>query len=330
MKPKVFITGAIHRDALKLLEDVADIKLNPYSRMLNKNELINMVKEGIDALLVVTMEKVDKDVIEAAGSNLKIISRHGVGYDNVDVQEATKRGIYVTITRNVLSETVADLTFGLILCLARRIHEAHIFVKAGVWREFNPDLFMGVDVNSKVLGIIGLGAIGTCVARRAKAFNMNVIYYDIARREEVEEELNVEFKDLDELLSASDYVSIHVPLTEETKGLIGKRELGLMKETAFLINTARGAVVDKEALMEALKNKRIAGAALDVYWVEPVPQDEPILKLENVLLTPHIGSATIECRRRMAIAAAEEIVRCLRGEKPINIVNPEVLSISKR
>ncbi|MEM2793556.1 MAG: D-glycerate dehydrogenase, partial [Candidatus Methanomethylicia archaeon] len=290
-------------------------------------ELISMVKEGVDALLVVDMEKIDGDVIEAAGSNLKIIARHGVGYDNVDVKEATRRGIYVTITRDILSETVADLTFGLILCLARRIHEGHLFVKTGLWRELNPNQFMGVDVNGKVLGIIGLGAIGTCVARRAKAFNMKVVYYDIIRRRETEEKLDIEFKDLDTLLSISDYVSIHVPLTEETRGLIGKKEIDLMKRTAFLINTARGAVIDREALIDALVNRKITGAALDVYWIEPIPQDDPILKLENILLTPHIGSATIECRRKMAIAAAEEIARCLRGEKPINIVNPEVLEV---
>ncbi len=327
MKPKVFITGSIHTDALKLLEGIAEIKINPYSRVLSKSELISMVKEGVDALLVVDMEKIDGDVIEAAGSNLKIIARHGVGYDNVDVKEATRRGIYVTITRDILSETVADLTFGLILCLARRIHEGHLFVKTGLWRELNPNQFMGVDVNGKVLGIIGLGAIGTCVARRAKAFNMKVVYYDITRRRETEEKLDIEFKDLDTLLSISDYVSIHVPLTEETRGLIGKKEIDLMKRTAFLINTARGAVIDREALIDALVNRKITGAALDVYWIEPIPQDDPILKLENILLTPHIGSATIECRRKMAIAAAEEIARCLRGEKPINIVNPEVLEV---
>ena len=329
MKPKVFITGSIHVDALNLLREIAEIKINPYSRILSRNELISMVKEGIDALLVVDMEKIDKDVIEAAGNSLKIIARNGVGYDNVDVREATRRGIYVTITRDILSETVADLTFGLILCLARRIHEAHVFVKTGLWREINLNQFMGVDVNGKVLGIVGLGAIGTCVARRAKAFNMRVIYYDIIRRSNVERELNIEFKDLDELLSTSDYVSIHVPLTEETKGLIDRRRIGLMKETAFLINTARGPIIDRDALIEALMNRRIAGAALDVYWVEPIPQDDPILRLENILLTPHIGSATSECRRRMNIAAAEEIARCLRGEKPINIVNPEVLEVNR-
>jgi D-3-phosphoglycerate dehydrogenase len=329
MKPKVFITGSIHVDALNLLREIAEIKINPYSRILSRKELISMVKEGIDALLVVDMEKIDKDVIEAAGSSLKIIARNGVGYDNVDVREATRRGVYVTITRDILSETVADLTFGLILCLARRIHEAHVFVKMGLWRELNINQFMGVDVNGKVLGIVGLGAIGKCVARRAKAFNMRVIYYDIIRRSDVERELNVEFKDLDELLSTSDYVSIHVPLTEETKVLIDRRRIGLMKETAFLINTARGAIIDRDALIEALMNRRIAGAALDVYWVEPIPQDDPILRLENILLTPHIGSATSECRRRMNIAAAEEIARCLRGEKPINIVNPEVLEVNR-
>jgi len=231
----------------------------------------------------------------------------------------------VTNTPGVLTETTADLAFALILATARRIVEADKFTRSGKWKSWGPMLFLGRDVYGATLGIIGLGRIGQAVARRAKGFNMKVIYYSRKRKEDVERELGVEYRELRSLLREADIVSIHTPLTEETYHLIGEKELSLMKPTAILINTARGAVVDQKALYKALKERRIFGAGLDVYEKEPIDADDPLMELDNVVLLPHIGSASVETRGRMARMAAENLLAGLRGEKPPNLVNPEVL-----
>ncbi|MGC8842726.1 MAG: 2-hydroxyacid dehydrogenase, partial [bacterium] len=248
-----------------------------------------------------------------------------VGYDNIDVKEATRRKIMVTNTPGVLTETTADLTFALILATARRLVEADKFTRSGKWKSWGPMLFLGRDVYGATLGIIGMGRIGQAVARRAKGFNMKIIYYSRRRNEEAEKELGAEYRELHSLLKEADIITIHTPLTEETYHLIGEKELSLMKPSAILINTARGAVVDQRALFKALKEKRIFGAGLDVYEKEPIDADDPLLELDNVVVLPHIGSATVETRGRMARMAAENLLAGLRGEIPQNLVNPEVL-----
>ncbi|MCS7116195.1 MAG: D-glycerate dehydrogenase [Nitrososphaerota archaeon] len=314
---KIVITAPIREEGIRLLEKEAKLKIFP--RPPTEDELMKEMSD-VDALLVTTnVERITKRLIDAA-QRLKIIARHGVGYENVDVDAATQKGVWVTVTP-VLSETVADHVFALILCLSRNICKANDYIKSKKWLVRDPLIFMGSDVSNKTIGIIGLGRIGSCVAERAKGFNMNILYNDIVRKVELEEKLNLRFTTLEGLLSESDYVVVSLPLTQETIGFIGERELKLMKRTAFLINIARGAIVDHNALVRALKEGWIAGAGIDVFYKEPLPTDDPILELDNVILTPHIASNTIECRKRMSITAAEEILRVFHGEEPKYPVN---------
>ena len=329
-RPKILITAPIHEAGLTLLRNVAEIRTASPSQALIKENLMREVKD-VDALIVVrSREPVDEEVIKE-GRNLKIISRHGAGYENVDVEAATKRGIFVTYAP-VNAKTVADLTMGMIVCLLRRIHEGDRLVKSGDWyrgQRLSPPL-MGVDVYGKTLGIIGLGRIGAEVAKRARGFDMKILYYDVVKKREYEEKLGVEYRELDALLRESDIVSIHVPLSKRTENLISERELKLMKKTAYLINTSRGRVVNQDDLYRALSENWIAGAALDVFREEPLPPDAPIAKLKNVLFTPHIGGATKDCMRRMSLTVARDVIKALRGEVPEYLVNPEVLEIIKQ
>jgi glyoxylate reductase len=221
-----------------------------------------------------------------------------VGYDNIDVAAATERGILVTNTPGVLTETTADLAFALILGFARRLVEGERVVREGRWPLWRPTFFLGRDVHGATLGIVGLGAIGLAVARRARGFGMKVLYASRTRKPDAERELGLEWRSLEELLEQSDYVSLHIALTPETRGIIGREQFARMQPTAVLVNTARGGVVDQDALVEALQERRIGGAALDVFAVEPIAPDDPLLALDNVLVAPHIGSATIETRTR--------------------------------
>jgi D-3-phosphoglycerate dehydrogenase len=321
MRFRVLSLPSIHEDAIRILESVAEVRMNTRDRSLTKEELLSEVGD-IDAVIV-GGEMVDEDVLGAA-RNLKVVSRFGVGYDNVDVGAATRRGILVTYTPGVLSNAVAELTMGLILCLSRRLLRADAFVRSGEWHR-GGRFPLTMDLVGKQLGVVGLGRIGSEVARRAKAFGMRLSYYDLVRNPGLEEELQIEYLPLEEVLSRSDFVSIHVALTDRTRKMIGPGELSLMKGTAYLVNTSRGGVVDQAALYEALKERRIAGAALDVFEREPIPADDPLLKLENVVVVPHIGSATVETRRRMSITAAENVTRVLEGGSPLFAVNPEVL-----
>lgn len=317
MSYKIIITAPIREDGVKILEREAELIIFPHPP--TEDELMKEIIHA-DALLVTTnVEKITKRLIDNA-QKLKIIARHGVGYENVDVDAATKKGIWVTVTP-VLSETVADHAFALILCLSRNICKANNYIKSKKWIVRDPLIFIGSDISNKTIGIIGLGRIGSCIAERAKGFNMDILYNDIVRKIELEERLNLKFTSLEDLLSKSDYVVVSLPLTEQTVGFIGEKELKSMKKTAFLINIARGAIVDHNALVKALKEGWIAGAGIDVFYKEPLPIDDPILELDNVILTPHIASNTIECRKRMAITAAEEILRVLRGEKPKYPIN---------
>jgi glyoxylate reductase len=322
-KWRVFVTRIIPDEGLKLIFENCDAEVWQEETPPPKEIIIEKIKD-CEGILTLLTDKIDAEIMDKA-QKLRIISNYAVGYDNIDVKSATKRGIMVTNTPGVLTETTADLAFALILATARRIVEADKFTRSGKWKSWGPMLFLGRDVYGATLGIIGLGRIGQAVARRAKGFNMKVIYYSRKRKEDVERELGVEYGELHSLLKEADIVSIHTPLTEETYHLIGEKELSLMKPTAILINTARGAVVDQKALYKALKERRIFGAGLDVYEKEPIDADDPLMELDNVVLLPHIGSASVETRGRMARMAAENLLAGLRGEKPPNLVNPEVL-----
>ena len=326
-RAKVFVTRKLFDEAISLIEEYADVEVYESEEEPAPYDLILEKVRDIDGLLCLLTDKIDARIIEA-GERLKVISNYAVGYDNIDVEAATKRGIYVTNTPGVLTETTADLAWAILMAIARRVVEADKYVRAGKWvHAWGPKMMLGSDVHGKTLGIVGLGRIGSAVARRAKGFKMRVIYYDVVRREELERELGLEYKPLEELLKEADYVTLHVPLTKETYHLIGEKELDLMKPTAYLINTSRGAVIDQKALYKALKERRIAGAALDVFEKEPIDPDDPLLELDNVVLTPHIGSASVETRKKMAMMAAENLVSVLRGVEPPNLVNPEVRKI---
>jgi len=322
-KWKVFVTRIIPDEGLNLVLENCDAEVWQEETPPPKEIIIEKIKD-CEGILTLLTDKIDAEIMDNA-PKLRVISNYAVGYDNIDVKSATQRGIMVTNTPGVLTETTADLAFALILATARRIVEADKFTRSGKWKSWGPMLFLGRDVYGATLGIIGLGRIGQAVVRRAKGFNMKVIYYSRKRKEDVERELGVEYRELHSLLKEADIVSIHTPLTEETYHLIGEKELSLMKPTAILINTARGAVVDQKALYKALKERRIFGAGLDVYEKEPIEADDPLLELDNVVLLPHIGSASVETRGKMARMAAENLLAGLRGERPPNLVNPEVL-----
>jgi len=324
LKPKVYVTRKILEEGLKILKKAADIKVWDDELPPPKEILLEEV-EDVDGLLSLLTDKIDAEVMNRA-RKLKIISNYAVGFDNIDVREATARGIMVTNTPEVLTETTADLAFALLMATARRIVEADKFVRAGKWKTWEPMLLLGQDIHGAVLGLIGLGRIGYAVAKRAKGFDMKVLYYDLYRNEKAENELGLEFVEMDELLQKSDFVSIHVPLTPDTKHLINEKTLSMMKKTAILINTARGPVVDEKALYKALVNNEIAGAGLDVMDPEPPNINNPLLKLDNIIILPHIASASIATRTKMAIMAARNLSAGLKGKTPENLVNKEVLN----
>jgi len=313
-RPRVLVGVTLHEDAMERLKDFADVDVVEESAIQTKDGLLKVIGKYEGA--IVALPPFDKEVITKA-EKLKVISRHGVGYDNVDVKAAAERGIYVTITP-ALSETVADMAFALLLATARMVPQAHTYVKNGLWKQrADRRAFMGVDIFGKILGIVGLGRIGSIVAKRGKGFDVKVLYYDVIRNRKLEEELGLEYRPLNQLLAESDFISIHVFLNEETRGLIGEEELKAMKRSAILVNTSRGPVVDEKALHRALKEKWIAAAGLDVFEDEPISPDNPLLTLDNVVLTPHIAGSTKECRRRCSLLAVENTIRVLKGEKPL-------------
>jgi glyoxylate reductase len=318
MKPKVLITRKIFQEALDYLKDHVDYEVNAREGSLNKEDLLKKVrnKKGILPLLV---DSIDREVMDAA-PELVIIANCAVGFDNIDVGYAKQKGILVTNTPGVLTETTADLTWALLLAVARRIPQADFFTRQKKYKGWELDLFLGMEVTGKRLGIIGMGRIGRAVAARARAFQMEIVYSDPHRLSpEEEKKLGASRVSLDELLSVSDYVTIHTTLTPETEHLISQEKLKLMKTEAILLNVARGPVVDEKALAEALEKGQIWGAGLDVYEREP-EIEEKLLSLENVVLLPHIGSATFETRKKMAMMAAKNLVQGLRGERPDNLV----------
>ncbi len=313
---KIIVTREIPETGLRLLESFHVTVLSEAPP--RREELLEAVR-GTAGILSTLTEKVDAELMDAAGDGLKVVANMAVGYDNVDLEAAKERGIVVTNTPEVLNETTADTAFMLLLAAARRLGEGERLVRTGKWEAWGPKQLTGPDVWGKRLGVIGFGRIGQAIARRASGFAMDVVYYDQYRNEDAEKELGAYYLDLDSLLRESDFVSIHTPLTDETRHLISEREFSLMKSIAVLVNTSRGPVVDETALAEALESRHIFAAGLDVYEEEPKVHQK-LLELENVVLTPHIGSASIETRDKMAEMAAENLRAVLQGEQPKNPV----------
>ncbi|MFZ8822903.1 MAG: glyoxylate reductase [Desulfurococcales archaeon] len=330
-RPRVYITREIFSEALERLSSVYDYDVwdkcqpPPYEKLREK------LRE-FDAVLSMVGDRIDCEIIKTASHRLRIIANMAVGYDNIDVRCATQHSIYVTNTPDVLTEATADLAFALLLAVARRIVEGDHFVRWGEWwrsgTAFHPRMLLGVELYGKTLGIIGMGRIGKAVARRARGFGLKIIYYSRRRLSEKEErELGAEYVDLDTLLARSDFISIHVPLTEETRHMIDEKKLRIVKRGAIIINTSRGAVIDNNALVKALEEGWIAGAGLDVYEEEPLNPNHPLTRFKNVVLTPHIGSATKETRLAMAMLAVENLIAFAMGKEPPNLVNREVLAV---
>ncbi len=323
MKPRILVTQNIPEEGLAALREEGEVVFCPHpERPATRAELLEGIK-GADALLCLLSDIVDVDVMQAC-PRLMVIANMAVGYNNIDVASATARHIPVTNTPGVLTETTADLTWTLLLAVARRVVEGDRYVRAGRFKVWQSTLLLGSDVHGKTLGIVGMGRIGLAVARRARGFDMSILYHNRHRVEaSLEAGLGARRVPLDRLLRSSDFVTLHAPYALETHHLIGPRELTLMKSTAYLINAARGPLVDEASLVEALREGRLAGAALDVY--EQEPELAPgLADLENVVLTPHIGSASRETRSRMSLIAAENILAALVGKRPPNLVNPEV------
>ncbi len=319
--PKIYVTRKIPDAGIKKLKGKGyEVDINPEDRNLKPEELVAALKaKSYDAVLCLLTDKIDASVFDAA-STAKIFANYAVGYNNIDVKEAEKRKIFISNTPGVLTESVAEHTIALIFSIAKRIVEADQFMRDGKFIGWEPMLFLGDDLLGKKLGLVGLGRIGAEVAKRMHdGFEMEILYYDVARNEELEKKYHVKYVDLEMLLKESDFVSIHVPLLPETKHLIGEKQLKMMKKTAYLINTSRGPVVDEVALVEALKTGEIRGAGLDVYENEPNAAPG-LVELPNTVLTPHTASATIETRSKMSEMAADNIIATLEGKTPPNLV----------
>ncbi len=319
-KEKVLITRKIPKKGIGLLREHFEIKIFQHDRIITKDELIHLGQD-CQYLLCLLTDPVDHEVLHHL--HLKGIANYAVGYNNIDIKTATELGIPVCNTPGVLTEATADLTWALLLTLSRKILLADSFTRDGKFTGWGPLLFLGGDFYGKTLGIIGLGRIGTAVARRAKGFGMRVIYHNRSTNEEAEKELDVKKVPLEFLLKHSDYISIHCPYTNETHHLIDQNELSMMKKEAYLVNTARGKIINEQALIRSLEEEKIAGVALDVYYNEPTVSDE-LKSFSNTVLTPHIGSASIQTRTKMAIMAANNLIAIAEGERPPNLVNKEV------
>lgn len=324
-KPKVLATRPLFAAAQEILNANCDVDYWTQAERISREELLRRVKDK-EALVCLLTEKVNLELLGAA-PKLRIASNVAVGFDNIDVPACTKRGVVATNTPGVLDETTADFAWTLLMAVARRLVEGEALARSGNWKGWDLDQLVGTDVWGKTLGIVGFGRIGRAMARRALGFSMKVIYSDAVRApEDAEKELHAERKDLNDLLAESDFISLHVPLVSETRGLFDAPKFFKMKPTAFLINTSRGPVVDEAALVHALESKKLAGAALDVFENEPFIHAG--LKRPNVVLAPHIASASIETRTKMACMAAENVVALFKGQRPPNMLNPEVLKAS--
>jgi glyoxylate reductase len=323
-RPKVFVARRIPDDGLTVVTGATDATVWPDELPPPRDELLRAVA-GCDGVLTLLTDRVDDEFLDAAGPQLKVVSNYAVGFDNVDVPACTARGIPVGNTPGVLTETTADLAFALMMATARRLPEGDRYVRAGRWKTWGPLLLLGPDVHGATIGIVGFGRIGQAVARRAAGFGMTILYHDVHRAEPaVEAEHSATFLPLEKLLAQADFVSLHVNLTPQTRGLINAEKLGWMKPTAVLVNTSRGPVVDGAALATALREGQIFAAGLDVTDPEPIAADDPLLALDNCLVVPHIASASHATRSKMAEMAAANLLAGLRGERLPTPVNPEV------
>ncbi|KGR76736.1 2-hydroxyacid dehydrogenase [Ureibacillus manganicus] len=322
MKPKVLITRRIPEPIIDKIREVADVFIWEKEDIPIPRDLLETKIVEVEGLFCLLTESIDAQLLEKA-KNLKVISNMAVGYNNIDIETATKKGILVTNTPDVLTETTADLTFALLMATARRLVEASDFLRAGQWQTWSPNLLTGQDIFGATIGIIGMGRIGEAVARRTKGFNMKLLYNNRNRKLEVEQELGATYVPFEELLRESDFILVMTPYTTETKNLITAEHFKLMKKNAILINTARGGIVNESDLYEALVKGEIWAAGLDVFEQEPISTDHPLLTLPNVVTLPHIGSASIATRMKMADLAADNLVQAIRGEMPLNLVNKQ-------
>lgn len=328
---KIFVTRAIPDEGINALKEKNyEVVVSPHDRVLSKEELIGELKGGqYDAVLCLLTDTIDSEVLDAVGAQCKIFANYAVGFNNIDVAAAQEREILISNTPGILTETVAEHTFALMLSIAHRVAEADRFTRAGKYDGWAPMMMLGSDISHKAIGIVGLGRIGSRVAHHAAfGFDMSVLYYDIKRNEEFEKETGVDstgspravfHENVDDVFREADFISIHVPLLDSTRHLVDAKRLGMMKKTAYLVNTSRGPVIDEKALVEALTQGTIRGAALDVFEEEPALAPG-LAELENVILTPHIASATEETRQKMSLLAAENIIAALEGGTPPNIV----------
>tara|TARA_R110002049_G_scaffold72490_6_gene187351 strand:+ start:26975 stop:27955 length:981 start_codon:yes stop_codon:yes gene_type:complete len=320
--PKIFLTRELPPDSMAILRRHSQLTYNQDDRVLDKQELIDGLKDA-DGLLCLLNDTIDADVINA-NPNLRVISNFAVGFNNIDVNAATARKLPITNTPGVLTETTADMAFALLMAAARRVAEGDRFVRTRGWNGWGPLQFLGCEVTGATLGLVGLGRIGKSMIQRAKGFEMPVVYWNRTRMSEKEESaLGVTYKSLDDVMTHSDFVSVHVALNDETHHLIGAEQISRMKPTGILINTSRGPVVDESALVEALKSRSIGGAGLDVYENEPLLEPE-LYDLPTAVLAPHLGSATLQTRTKMGNMAAENCLAACDGKRPPNLVNPEV------
>lgn len=320
---KVYVTRGIYPEALEILKRGHDVRVWEEDRAIPRDVLLGEIADA-DAVLTLLTEKVDREFLDAA-PNVKVVANMAVGFDNIDVPACTGRNVVATNTPGVLTETTADFAFALLMAIARFVVPGVEYVREGKWKTWSPSLFVGRDVHHATLGVVGLGRIGQEMAKRGGGFDMQVIYYDVHRREDLEQQHGWRYVDMDTLLRESDFVTIHVDLNEQTRRMFSTDAFKTMKNTACLINAARGPIVDLDALYQALTTGEIGGAGLDVTDPEPIPADHPILTLENAVVCPHIASASLQTRTKMAILAAENIVAVLSGDRPKTPVNPEVL-----
>lgn len=328
MKPKIFVTRIIPEKGLEMLRLQADVEVWPDPSPPDYPILLQKVK-GIDALLCMLTDTIDGSLMDAIGPQVKVISQFAVGVDNIDITAATRRGIPVGNTPGVLTDTTADLAWALIMAAARRVVEGDKFTRSGKWKTWGPIDFLGRDIYGATLGIVGFGRIGRAMAKRAQGFDMRILYYSRRRHPEAEQKYCAQYVDLDTLLHESDFVSLHTNLSEETHHLMNATRFKKMKSGSILINTARGPVVDPPALYHALASGTIAYAALDVTEPEPIRPDDPLLTLDNIIICPHIGSASHKTRGKMALMAAENLIAGLKGERLPNCVNPQVYTASR-
>jgi glyoxylate reductase len=321
---KIFVTRQIPGNTLEKLKAAGhEVAVSSFDRPLTREELVQRCT-GMDAVLSLLTDKIDGEFLDKCGPQLKVVSNYAVGFDNIDVKAATDRGVVVANTpSDEVNEAVAEHAWAFLFALARRVVEADEATKRGAYKGWEPSIFLGTTIAGKTLGIVGLGSIGSMVARKASAFQMKVLYNKRKPEPQLEKALGITFAPLDDLLAKSDFVSLHVPLTEETRHMINMNTLAKFKPGSYLINTARGAIVNEQHLVDSLRSGHLAGAALDVFDNEPNINPE-LVGMENVILTPHIASATHEAREKMGIMAVDAIINCLNNEKPYNMVNVEV------